>query len=353
MKTVFSTIIIASAVLLSACNGQNPFKRQSNPIKDYPGLSKDMPESQVPKAPPQEPQPTQSLCSRIFNLDIEGKRGSVLKFTAGKPSQINVVSRWYPNSPYSLQIDNPPKGMTLSKPSQVSKDQNGVGLATWTVSWNPSKKLVSQGSYDTLITFRFVSTDKNLIETCGSDFSTDFTALVTTENNQSNLPDVSIEGLPSQPVSFGENLKFKVIVTSLEPKDQPTLAFGINTDAITGEQVVLSAENAVGCAAKPTLKESNWIFNCEMATDRIVDAKSNEINKWLDSGALAKARFDVVATMNGEKSNMTPGIVSIQFAEGIKAPATETQTKTIIPIPKQKPVQATKSDKSDVDANIL
>src|SRR5690606_14516306 len=55
MKTTKFTAALAMAWALTACHGQNPFKRESNPIKDYPATSEVATEAYIPGQTPATP----------------------------------------------------------------------------------------------------------------------------------------------------------------------------------------------------------------------------------------------------------------------------------------------------------
>lgn len=327
MKQVLTTLTILASVLLAACNGQNPTNRESNPLKGYEGLSNDKPATEVPPAPIQEPRPSQSLCSRIFDIGIDGARGRLLKFDAGQPGKILLSARWYrPGARYSLKLEGAPAGMSLQC---ASKGCGQAEISHWTIWWTPSLNLIQDNtSFDTIVTIRFSTSDKDTLKKCGSDFSEDFNVQVQAKVRR---PVATVVGLPKEKVQFGETVKFNIVVSNADNKNQPQIMFGINEDAVTGEINYLDAQAAVGCSSAQ-LKGDDWVFDCEWASDKIQDAK-----KFIDQDITRPSRFDVVVTSKGISSTQVPGLLNVYFPAAIakdeKASPTPItgQEKTVAP----------------------
>jgi hypothetical protein len=282
MKTLVSTFAVSAALVLSACNGQNPLKRNSDPTKDYPELNQAVPVSQVPEPKP-TPTPTpvpeveQNPCPKIFDIGFEEARGRLMKFQPGQQGQIVLVARSYRQGAFNLELTDAPKGMSLTLAKNEGAAPNS--LSYWTVQWTPEQEIVGvNGLWETVIGVKYTNNNvKNA--RCGNHASEDFNVQVSEDPNAVTNPVVSITELPQGKITFGDHFNFKITVSNADSKQAPDLSFGFNSDAFS-TSTTIRGDAAAGCSSAK-LVNSQWVFSCDFASDKIADSETikNLINK--------------------------------------------------------------------------
>ncbi|NJM09817.1 MAG: hypothetical protein HC883_02675 [Bdellovibrionaceae bacterium] len=136
------------AAVLSGCHGQNPFKRESNPIKEYPRTAEMANQAYVPGQKPATPpisgQPGGShadaepeACFENFTVKAEPDHGNLLlKFVEGIESTyvLKVTGGGSKSNLIELDMDaDAPEGAELRL---MSREQNVV---TYNLIWTPAK----------------------------------------------------------------------------------------------------------------------------------------------------------------------------------------------------------------------
>ncbi|MCB0365754.1 MAG: hypothetical protein H6624_01970 [Bdellovibrionaceae bacterium] len=123
---------------LVACNGHDPSRRNSDPLKEYPDLKTYIPPAEVPaQVTPQEQPRTQVFKSQLFDvrLDQESTTSMVLHFVAGERTRHVIKVRTFVDGvKASLKTEGLPNGAHFTE----APDQPG----TWILEWAPPFDLV-------------------------------------------------------------------------------------------------------------------------------------------------------------------------------------------------------------------
>ncbi|MCC7405237.1 MAG: hypothetical protein IT288_12635 [Bdellovibrionales bacterium] len=134
-----NSILLVAA--LAGCNGHDPGRRDSDPLKEYPDLKTYIPPSQAPApvAPTAAPPPprTQVFKSQLFDVrtEQESQASLVLQFVAGERSRHVLKMRTFVDRvEATLKAHDLPPGARLTE----APDQKG----TWILDWAPPFDLV-------------------------------------------------------------------------------------------------------------------------------------------------------------------------------------------------------------------
>lgn len=130
-KSIFSKLAIAAAaaLVIVGCQGSDPLKRESNPIKNYQTIA----DNAVPLH--DQKQRTQAYASDLYVIDVNdnGKTTMVFNFAEG-------VSKTY-----NLNVRMLVEKVTFVAKLELQKEAEGKGIS-WnpngTLSWNPPAKTI-------------------------------------------------------------------------------------------------------------------------------------------------------------------------------------------------------------------
>lgn len=297
---------LLTALLLAACQGQNPIKSSADLAQDYPNAMRANVSADGPQEPlPPKPDNDQLYCLAMpFVAEVENDQGDLdLTFTEGTSGsyKLNVSSLWGSDDAVKLVDSKGPAGAKIT-------GKNGQ----YVVSWTPAVGKFDQKPEIFELQFSSPKTEK-----CnGGPVNL---SLVTYHTRQN--PTVSFVGLPQTALKFGESAKFQVLVQDPAATDEVTpilTRIFLRRDAITSQNGKVDGSKAVDCKMEnPALhKEHGYLFDCSFESSLIKDIKG---------GSLVDAVFYVEAQSqrNGRTSAPVPGHVNVQFevVKTVAAPA--------------------------------
>jgi hypothetical protein len=306
MKTISNLIILAGvAATLAACG--NPIDRESNPVKNYDQIKKDIPIQQYE-------QEKQVYCGNSYLTTIrtlnetggEVDTGTNLSFLVGEPKSYRIYVQ--DNQQLNLTLGSAPEGMELTKISNIR----------WDLHWQP--KASDGGATDKV---RVLATAVG--KTCQS---TDINDLTVTVNTGSLQPTIAITGIDanktygsSDRISFMVNVTDPSLTTTSTP-DAPTFEFPTQ-DSKTGTKYI-TAKNIVQCGS-PQVMPGPWEFrvSCAFNVDQIV-AQNLSVQ-----GLHITEMIVNVKSTTGEAANPYPVKVTVNFpAPAIQPKAANPPTVT-------------------------
>lgn len=315
-----TTSTLAAAVLLTACQGQNPFKRESNPVRDYPKVSESIrtkkglvpyDHTQPPPAPP--PDNSQAICTAPFAVSINGTPGTrLLKFTEDSVTryEITLINRLGDEFQAKFKAEGVDSGIfrLLKKDSQ--------NKATYQITWNP--KRLSSGQFTRVINSGIELSSAALTAHCRG-YAYVYLDLLVEKSGQ--RPSINVSGLPQTPVVFGPqgNLDFAIEVEDRVGGDVPPVLNDIEfkRQAISGGSVI-DGVKAVDCQKIPqAISGSNkWKFNC-----KFISAALENVGALINTNKTTRAVF-FVSAQSGHNQVSSPSHqvnISVKFEKVIEA----------------------------------
>ncbi len=313
-------ILIGAALVLAACQGQNPFKRQSNPVRNYPNVNKSIEEKKnlVPYGtkfdPVEDADNSQKVCSFPFSVFVEGGEGDrLMSFTAGAESvyEIKIRNNMARNTDFTVTANPLPAG---AKFALKAKDQ---AVAVYQLTWKPESP--ANGRY--VLVLKFDSDD--LKKTCDNAIATERLNLIV-ENNKEK-PTVEAIGVPQVPVVYNKanDVYFTVVVhdragSPTAPLAPKLLPAEFRRSAQNAERDVYDGSKLVTCVWNTPmhLGDNKWQFQCRFHISNM-DPSSELIN----SGRKITAVFFLTAISDSNKQYSDPIPVHIMVEFKPAAPA--------------------------------
>ncbi len=310
----WSLIAFMSAWALTACQGQDPTRRESNPVKDYPAVTD--PSTVKPYVPgkveaqPEDPDNTQRVCFEPYKVSIDGDQGNkLLTFVEKESRTYKIKIRSFIDDAFSVQAS------TLSGANFHETSRSG-NTAEFDFTWEPPKGSSKEVRIEGLTLKFFGSVTESL---CGRGMSEVINIVVVKTEVQ---PTVQFQSIPQSPVVFGDDLNFQVLVqdpagsSEFGPK---LLPIEFRAIARSGEKTVLDASKAVTCTEAGTqLSESQWSFDCKLESKKI-DGVSSHMNRdrIVDAAVFVTAK----SQRNSRSSAPTPLYVPVHFQKAVSASA--------------------------------
>lgn len=276
------TALLAAVLVLSACNGNNPFKGGSNPVKEYPSANEGAPykpnQTTVVEPPPDN---SQDVCVPPMIVSINPDHGSLLMlFTEDEVSTYKVTVTNRAGQDFTIAHEGP-EGSSFT---QESKDLTG---ATYNFSWKPGKSRGSRLVTKSLkVVYNYTSQQSQTLcgeASVGIDLIVDKTSLD---------PVVSFTNLPDSIALGTESAGFQIVIEdpASNQENAPDIKqIGFRNQGSTGRQQVLDASDAVKCdEAGQFVEGTKWLFNCTL---KLADIKRIKATSTTDQ----KASFFVIA----------------------------------------------------------
>lgn len=138
MKPSVYIFAAAFALVIMGCQGQDPTKRQSDPVADYPNLYKkentqpygDGTHKEIPPGP--VPDNSQEYCAQPMQVKVEKAMGNtLLVFTEGVQATYNISVRSMLPGKFAVRAKGFDQGPQLKLIKTVGN------TATYTLSWTP------------------------------------------------------------------------------------------------------------------------------------------------------------------------------------------------------------------------
>ncbi|MGE4132616.1 MAG: hypothetical protein AB7F86_13315 [Bdellovibrionales bacterium] len=314
MKNVSFQIfwIAVGVALLTACQGQNFFKRQSNPTRKYPKVSESIVDKKgvVPYGQPEvkkpDPDNSQYYCRQPFGIQIENTEGGqVLTFAEGRQSQYRVSITNYLGDDFQVQV-KAPTGVDIT---QTKKDG---AKQVHQITWTPQR--LSAGRFFLRESLSLSMTSASFAKLCPGKIARERITLLVEQNQ--DRPIVALVNLPQTSIS-SKTSEVPFVIEVNDRLGNPNLApaspiFTFSRQAETGERKVLDAHTAVRCDADPTpmANSTKWTFKCQFLPGMLnvpADIK--------DSGKTVSAVFytKVISKVNNQESVPELGVIQVQF----------------------------------------
>ncbi len=261
MKNTILLSVLASVVATAAigCGGKDPFKRESNPTSNYPGLENSV-------APHEEKPRNQFYVSDVFDVAFEEQQESrrILNFVEGQSTSQKVRARVYMDGiGFSLKPSNLPKGATFEKSAE-----EGI----WVLSWKPEFGFIPANQNEKQVDIQI-----ELVPTVNPGYASNtslpsqiertvhFTLMV--RHTEAEPTIVSVKGLKGD-ISEKKAIPFKVEVS--DPASYkgaaPELFWGYDRTLYSKDSKVYSGQSGIDWASydnkKPKqLDNGNWEYS--------------------------------------------------------------------------------------------
>lgn len=298
------TLTLAAALLLMGCQGQNPFKRQGNPLKNYPNVTETANRPYVPgqKAvkPAQEGaggatvKPPAPPCFEPLKVEVSPDHGSnQLKFVEETSSSFDLKMTVKGYAIEKLKVDRPDESQLVP----VSREGD---IYTWRLTWKPSKDSSRTAVEPVVIGFE----DELPAGACAKAEKT--VSLKVTISKSQNAPVVSFSGVKEK-IKFGDKFDFKVIVDDqqAEKGKVPSIKWAFK---IAKESADLDASAAVTkCTESRELEGKKFEFVCSFDSNLI-----KKVDGLLNSGQAKAASFLMTATSAKTGSSSLPAVKQIR-----------------------------------------
>jgi hypothetical protein len=309
---LLATLFLCAGLI--GCQGDNTFKRESNPVKDYTSVLNDAQPyvpGQVNKTPP-APDNSQLACYEPFKVSVERDQGNKLLFFTEEIQGryvINVRSLIDQNLPWDIKAVDLPAGSSFRR---VSKSGN---TASFEFVWTPAKGRTTDVDLKVL-TLRYISIAESK---CQSGPITQSLNLVVKKND--GEPAVSFAGLPDQAIRLGDTFSFQIKITdpagtAEAAPDLKEIAF--NAGATSGERAVLNAKAAVSCGETGRFDKSSWLFDCRFDSAKL---NSKQVEAAAKQQGVVEAMFTATAysKRSHRTSAATPAYVRLSSAAAASA----------------------------------
>lgn len=281
MKLLNYTITaVLSATVLSACAGQNPFKRESNPVRNYPRVSQSIktktglvPFNHDPKPPTPPPDNSQGICTAPFSISINGTPGTrLLKFPEDSSTtfEITISNR--------LQDEFEAKAAEGFPGTNVFRllRKTSANTAVYQLAWNPGR--LAQGQFTQTYNARIELSSQALSDRCQGGIANIYLDLLVEKSG--TRPTVSVNNLvPQTPVVFGPNQEATFTVEVDDPSSTAGSPPSLNElefrrEAISGERTVINAVPATDCQQTPVAipNTKKWKFACKFISSSLAEA---------------------------------------------------------------------------------
>lgn len=321
-KILIITLTFSS--LLMGCQGQNPFKRQSNPLKDYPNAQK----ANEPYVPGKravnagiasgtgtalgEVKPS---CFYPLIVEAEPDFGQpVLKFSEDHENSylIRIALGGKKPDPNKIFADFP-EGSSLRR---IGRDNN---VFIYKFSWKPDIGESAQSSKALVIGLNLTSSNG----ACeGAESSVSFGLAV---SKSKDTPTVEFSEVKSR-IKFGESFEFNIIAEdALAAKGRSPAIKSISFKNSRIENLLDASNAVISCNEGQSLDDSKFQFTCRFDSNLV-----NGVESFLNSGkeAEAVAQITVVSRSTGISSGAVSLRTKIHF-EKIETKSTSSKGATL------------------------
>ncbi len=308
----WSAVAFCTVALLTACQGQNPFKRESNPIRNYPKVQDSIHKHEAahPYGYKQTPDNSQ-YCSGPFSITSNSPDGhTIFSFLEDSATTYEIIIMNRLGDAFEVEATGLPQGADFKLLRAAS-----TNTSVYQLSWTP-KNIIPAGE----ATFRpnVVLNLKSAALTAqcqGAMGSENLNLLV---EKVKDRPTLTVTGLPQTQIKVSTSeVKFKVLVTDRLSTAQkvPILngfgfdpAFKLNEDEIK----VINGTAAADCNATPKYVNNKWEFSCKFLPSGL---QANNEDGLRGSGKVGEAVFTVSAKsrVNDKSSNTFKASIKVLF----------------------------------------
>jgi hypothetical protein len=322
MNSVKFAFAAVTALALTACSGQNPVKRESNPVREFPKVAESIQkgEGAVPFGTrPSTEDNSKYACHGPFAISSNSPEGKAFSFAEGSniAFTIQILNRL--GDEFEASVSGLPEGADFRL---LSKD--GKNAATYQLSWTPKPGFLgTQPSFRTSSILRLKS--KQVSERCKTDASETLNLFV--EKTQ-DRPSVAVEGLPQTEIKFGSEVKFNidVIDTQATAQKTPVLSLGFDAaDAANENEKLINGSESVICDKNSKQQEDGqWRFNCKFLSAGLQKSDDEGL---VNSGKSAVAVFTVQAKsrVSEKQSSVVKARVKVLFEKVQQQPVAQNQ----------------------------
>jgi hypothetical protein len=302
-------LILASIAFLMGCQGQNPFKRQSDPTKAYPHTMESSNRPYVPGQKAAKPgtqgaagggtpaAPAEPPCFEPVTVEASPDHGNdLLKFVEETEGAYDLKITLGGPQTQELKIDRPEN----SDLRMVARQDNTY---TYRLTWKPAKG-ASAGKNDPVVVGFEGELPKGACPQAKNRVSL---SVVVSKTN--DVPGVSFEDMKEK-IKFGDKFEFRVVVQDpLAVRGKtPTVKWSYGEER--GSSVLDASAAVTGCKANNVREENKYEFLCQFDSNLI-----KKVEKLLSTGKEAYASFRFVATSaaTGVQSPATPQKIKVLF----------------------------------------
>lgn len=316
-----TTFTLAAAVLLTACQGQNPLKRESNPVRKYPKVSESIrtktglvPFNRDQEPPKPAPDNSQTICTAPIAVSVNGVSGTrLLKFPEDSQTryEITLINR------LGDEFEAKFKSEVIDNGAFRLLKKDSTNQATYQIAWNP--KRLAPGQFTQVLNSSIEISSPALTRNCRG-YAFVYLDLLIEKSGQ--RPTVSVIGLPQTPVVFGPegNADFAIEVDDKTGANTAPVLNEIEfkRQASSGERTVINGVKGVDCQQIPQKVEgtSKWKFACKFISSALV-----EVQSLINSNRTATAVFFVSASSgNNQVSSASHQVnIKVKFEKVIQA----------------------------------
>lgn len=294
MKLMNCAAGVLSVALLTACQGQNLFKRESNPVRNYPRVADSINkrESAVAYGQKQNPPGNANDCSGPFIVRSNSPTGSTFYFLEGSSAdfEISIINRLGDN--FEVTATNMPEGAEFKLLRQTSPNS-----AAYQLAWTP--KNIAEDSARAKVTLQLRS--KALSDRCQGAMGTEDLHLMV-EKLQGH-PVASANVTQQTALKFGKDMSFTIDIVDPSAKvNQPPTLEAISFDPgfkneSTAQVPVIDGSKAADCAKSATNVDGKWQFKCKFLSSALQADNEDQLR---GSGKTAQAVF----TVTGKGANL-------------------------------------------------
>lgn len=315
-KNTWIVSLVLSSALLSACQGENTFTRQSDPYPEYTHLydnaqsynaNRPAPNKAVPVDVKQTP-----ACNEPFKMTIEDSKdaGKTLEFVAGveKSVLIKVESRLEPDRKWDVSA------VITPCPECFTPVEKTASSATYKFTWKPTQAPAIQDQF-LVLRYNFLMDVR-----CQHAPDREIIALIV-KPSATNEPVVTFPGLQTKPVVFGGE-PVKVVIQVTDPKgtsekapDLTAITYRIDDVPVKTSKVSI---NALDCQKKGSEIQTSdgqqaWAFDCAFEPKLLF--KNSQVKKLSGSGKTVTAEFSVQAKSKATKlySDISTAKLQVMF----------------------------------------
>lgn len=292
MGNKFLSLSVAT-VLLTACQGQNPFRRESNPVRNYPRIahSIETKESTVPYGTKVSGNGGTPLdCTSPFIISSNSPDvNNVFYFTNDSATafEVSVQNRF--GDKFTVEAMDLPDGAEF-KPLRQDSDS----AMTFQLAWTPK----NQSSARPVITLKMQS--EKMLARCKSP---DIERLQLFVEKAKGKPTLSVTGIPKS-IEFGQEFSFKVVVNdTLAKGEKPVLnALVFEAPQQAGDMTVIDGSKSADCSPEAKLNEDGrFQFSCKFLSGALQETDNEGLR---NSGKTVEASFSVSARSRSISTNL-------------------------------------------------
>jgi hypothetical protein len=297
-----------TAAMLTACQGQNPFKRESNPVRNYPRVARSIEtkESTVPYGSKVDTNGGTPLdCSSPFIVSSNSPDlNNVFYFSDDSATSFEVSVQNRFGDKFLIEALDLPDGAEF-KPLRHDSDS----AMTFQLAWTPK----NQSSARPVITLKMQS--EKMLARCKSP---DIERLQLFVEKAKGKPTVSVTGVPKA-IEFGQEFSFKIVVNdALAKGEKPVLnALVFETAQKPSDMVVIDGSKAADCNPEAKLNDDGrYQFSCKFLSSALQETDSEGLR---NSGKTAEASFSVSARSRSVATNLYRVSMKVLFKKVAQA----------------------------------